>query len=202
MKVREFEILPNPPANTNVAWLNPADGKLRFYTNGEWKALTDENTQLQADWNQSDNTKADYIKNKPIVPIDSSPIELTIKLYFEPKTNPDPEERPFYLDRWEFIETSGRTPKIGDTVVVKFDVQGINEPGMISIMGNDPMDISYYEGLYVFTMQDGELALMFDEFHNVQVAGFPIFSSTTFGIKVLSLKADIKLMGHMNRMQK
>lgn len=66
MIVDKFIVQENEPgASTTAAWFNPADGKLRFFVNGEWKALTDENTQIQSDWNQSDNTKVDFIKNKP-----------------------------------------------------------------------------------------------------------------------------------------
>lgn len=58
-----------PPRQTNVAWKDVNENTLKFYVDGEWRALKDEDfRQKQADWNQADNTKEDYIKNKPILP--------------------------------------------------------------------------------------------------------------------------------------
>ena len=37
MTVNNFEIQATPPERTNVAWLNPFDGKIKFYIDGEWK---------------------------------------------------------------------------------------------------------------------------------------------------------------------
>ena len=43
------------------------DGKVLGYdaTSGKWKPITAAADQIQADYTQTDNTKADYIKNKP-----------------------------------------------------------------------------------------------------------------------------------------
>ena len=58
-----------PPRQTNVAWKDVNENTLKFYVDGEWRALKDEDfRQKQADWNQADNTKEDYIKNKPTIP--------------------------------------------------------------------------------------------------------------------------------------
>lgn len=58
-----------PPRQTNVAWKDINENTLKFYVDGEWKALKDEDfRQKQADWNQADNTKEDFIKNKPSIP--------------------------------------------------------------------------------------------------------------------------------------
>lgn len=55
-----------PPKQTNVAWKDVNENTLKFYVDGEWRALKDEDfRQKQADWNQADNTKEDFIKNKP-----------------------------------------------------------------------------------------------------------------------------------------
>lgn len=55
-----------PPRQTNVAWKDVNENTLKFYVDGEWRALKDEDfRQKQADWNQADNTKEDFIKNKP-----------------------------------------------------------------------------------------------------------------------------------------
>ena len=37
MTVNNFEIQVTPPERTNVAWLNPSDGKVKFYIDGEWR---------------------------------------------------------------------------------------------------------------------------------------------------------------------
>lgn len=37
MTINNFEIQATPPERTNVAWLNPFDGKIKFYIDGEWK---------------------------------------------------------------------------------------------------------------------------------------------------------------------
>lgn len=58
-----------PPRQTNVAWKDVNENTLKFYVDGEWRALKDEDfRQKQADWNQADNTKEDFIKNKPTIP--------------------------------------------------------------------------------------------------------------------------------------
>ena len=58
-----------PPRQTNVAWKDVNENTLKFYVDGEWRALKDEDfRQKQADWNQTDNTKEDFIKNKPTIP--------------------------------------------------------------------------------------------------------------------------------------
>jgi hypothetical protein len=59
--------------NENDLWLNGAT--LKKYQNGEWVTISgggssDDSgsgggSQVQSDWAQSDNTKVDYIKNKP-----------------------------------------------------------------------------------------------------------------------------------------
>ena len=63
-----------PPRQTNVAWKDVNENTLKFYVDGEWRALKDDDfRQKQADWNQADDTKEDFIKNKP--DIDTAPIE-------------------------------------------------------------------------------------------------------------------------------
>lgn len=75
-----------PPRDKSVLWVhhktkNDLSSSLiaEIFDKGKWIAIDngsdsddssdgDSVTQIQADWNQSDNTKADYIKNKPTVP--------------------------------------------------------------------------------------------------------------------------------------
>ena len=58
--------------NENDLWLNGTT--LKKYQNGEWVEVASGGSgdssvaQLQADWNQTDDIKADYIKNKPEIP--------------------------------------------------------------------------------------------------------------------------------------
>lgn len=60
---------------TGVAW-NDVTGKPTFATvatSGDYDDLTNKPTipaaQIQSDWNQTDSTKLDYIKNKPSIPV-------------------------------------------------------------------------------------------------------------------------------------
>lgn len=64
----------NPPKQKNAVWVHHAVEKdfnspiiAQVYSRGKWRNVEDiiEVEQLQSDWNQIDNTKADYIKNKP-----------------------------------------------------------------------------------------------------------------------------------------
>ena len=59
------------PLETDI-WLKPSTGELRYFENGEWNVIagggSGSSAQIQSDWNQSDDTKVDYIKNKPTIP--------------------------------------------------------------------------------------------------------------------------------------
>lgn len=56
-----------PATNASIGMVKPGDG-LEVDTDGELSVKVDE---IQSDWNEVDNTKLDYIKNKPTIPVES-----------------------------------------------------------------------------------------------------------------------------------
>jgi hypothetical protein len=61
---------------TDVSAGSPSDNDIIIFdaVSGEWKAGSQQSSQIQSDWGQADNTKADFIKNKP----DLSQYELSL----------------------------------------------------------------------------------------------------------------------------
>lgn len=56
-----------PATNASIGMVKPGDG-LEVDTDGELSVKVDE---IQSDWNEADNTKLNYIKNKPTIPVES-----------------------------------------------------------------------------------------------------------------------------------
>ena len=73
MKTNEKRIVESAGSpNENDLWLNGT--VLKKFQNGEWVTISGGSDsgggaieQVQADWNQTDNTQVDYIKNKPTI---------------------------------------------------------------------------------------------------------------------------------------
>lgn len=72
MKANEKRIVESAGSpNENDLWLNGTT--LKKHENGEWKQIAGggggtPSARVQADWSQTDDTKPDYIKNKPEIP--------------------------------------------------------------------------------------------------------------------------------------
>ena len=49
-------------------WFNTKDNRLYIYTGSAWIDASPEAAAVQSDWDQTDNTKDDFIKNKPTIP--------------------------------------------------------------------------------------------------------------------------------------
>lgn len=56
-----------PATDTEIGLVKPGDG-LEVDTDGE---LSIKANEIQSDWNEADNTKLNYIKNKPTIPVES-----------------------------------------------------------------------------------------------------------------------------------
>lgn len=67
IKLDNNELSGLPATDTTIGMVKPGDG-LEVDTDGELSIKVDE---TQSDWNEADNTKLDYIKNKPTIPVES-----------------------------------------------------------------------------------------------------------------------------------
>lgn len=114
-------------------------------------AMVDEmpEPQVQADWNQSDNTKPDYIKNKPVVA--KAPLHVVVTLIPRAVENPDePGETINVIDEAAstVVETTGQTVEYGDVVIVDFVISIDWLIGDMTICGIDPVDFDAAKGPY------------------------------------------------------
>ena len=120
MKTNEKRIVESVGSpNENDLWLN---GKvLKKFQNGQWVEISggEASPQLQADWNQVDNTKADYIKNKPTIP--SSGLMMVYGTVDEGAFTPD-SGQPSFSDAKSHIAQGG-------IVVLRVD-DGYGEEGI------------------------------------------------------------------------
>lgn len=78
MITKPIRVIESPGSpSENDLWLN---GKvLKKFQNGQWVEISggEAPPQLQTDWNQTDDTKPDYIKNKPTI-LPPYVVELTL----------------------------------------------------------------------------------------------------------------------------
>lgn len=65
--------------NTKNIYLDKDNNDLYYWDGSEFVLIDEDN--VQADWNQSDSTKADYIKNKPVIPNSIKVGSVAGKLY-------------------------------------------------------------------------------------------------------------------------
>jgi hypothetical protein len=69
-------VIGNSNTDTTKLWLDTTSTPILKYYNGtSWGNVSGSSSQIQSDWNQNDNTKLDYINNKPTNLLTSSNIK-------------------------------------------------------------------------------------------------------------------------------
>ena len=126
---------------TGVAW-NDVTGNPTFATvatSGDYDDLTNKPTipaaQIQSDWNQSDSTKLDYIKNKPSIPSTTNLVTTdTAQTITGLKT---------------LGPTSGTTTEVGyNSITFKLTNQAINDSNLDLKLGSASYDGYLHPQLY------------------------------------------------------